>query len=69
MSKQIEAMKLALDALESLQDWPGAFGKCVKAETALREALTEQPEPMPVKTYSGGKAWPVQPWMGRLYEE
>jgi hypothetical protein len=38
-------MKLALDALEPLNDWPGAYTKCKKAVDALRAALAQQAEP------------------------
>lgn len=64
MSKQIEAIsleqavKLALKALENTY---ALREDVIDAKEALREALSEQPEPLPVKTYSGGKAWHVAP--------
>jgi len=42
-----KAARQALDALESLNDWPGAFDKCERAVDALRAALAQQAEPVP----------------------
>ena len=45
MTKQIEAMKLALEALE----WDSDYDKRQTARAALREALAEQPAQQPAQ--------------------
>jgi signal recognition particle subunit SEC65 len=47
---------------------------CVHANTAIEmidAMLAAEPQPVPVKTYSGGKPWPVapKPWVGLSEEE
>jgi hypothetical protein len=39
--------------------------------TKLEQRLARIPQPVPVKTYSGGKPWPVQPkpWVGLTDED
>ena len=54
MSK--EAMKLALEALESVGSFnPEIWGEVDRAKAALREALAEQPAYRAVKTFHEGK--------------
>ena len=46
MSKQREALELALDALEDYQANGAPFFKCDSAVAAIREALAEPQKPM-----------------------
>lgn len=61
MSKQIEAMKLALEALKTCDvvDYQQDFDskKVNKAITALREALAEQPAQQETKELFGYEIW------------
>lgn len=41
MNKQIEALRIALDALEEYQEKGAPFFKCDSAVKAIREALAE----------------------------
>ena len=61
MSKQIEAMKQAREALNRTEEYRKGYAFAVNAAKALDAALAEQAEPLPVKTYSGVKAWHVAP--------
>ena len=60
MSKQQEAMRLALEALEAMNPYPASKeDQRNKAITALRTAL-EQPEPEPVAWMLGDKFYKVK---------
>jgi ribosomal protein S12 methylthiotransferase accessory factor YcaO len=58
----IQSMKQALDVLMFFRYAPPAQRPMViKAIADLEQAIKqEEQQPVPVKTYSGGKAWPVQ---------
>jgi len=66
----IDVLKQSLAMLEELTSL-GDFGGSVRYDinktiAALEQAIKqEEQQPVPVKTYSGGKAWPVQAeWAG-----
>ena len=71
----IDVMKLALEALEAETDpnWKcnSYHPKIWEAIAALEQAIKqEEQQPVPVKTYSGGKPWPVQTeWVGLTDDE
>ena len=57
MSKQIEALKLALESLEDARTFTGAWPAGAKAIAAIKEAMAEQP------------AQPSKPWVGLSTDE
>jgi hypothetical protein len=58
----IEAMKMALEVLEyEYRHCNRYYPELCRAIEALEHVIPqEERKPVPVKTYSGGKAWPVQ---------
>lgn len=77
MSKQIEALKLALEALEcALSDDRPYIVQCKEAITAIKEALMSVPDGAQPAVTKSHKQEPVGYWMGefndggaaRLYE-
>jgi hypothetical protein len=62
----LQVMKQTLAYLEN-----GHFTYETKIADDLRAAIQkEEQQPVPVKTYSGGKAWPVQAeWVGLTDDE
>jgi hypothetical protein len=68
----IEAMKMALEVLEyEYRHCNRYYPELCRAIEALEHVIPqEEQQPVPVKTYSGGKAWPVQTeWVGLTDED
>jgi hypothetical protein len=81
----IDVMKQALSAIRYCQEYKMGLPSFVDAADDLEQAIKQEAlnlkaenarelgldyEPVPVKTYSGGKAWPVQTeWVGFIEEE
>jgi hypothetical protein len=68
----IQSMKQALDVLMFFRYAPPAQRPMViKAIADLEQAIKqeEQAKTADFTKHINAKAWPFQPWMGRLYEE
>jgi hypothetical protein len=66
--QQLAAVKQALAALEGADQIDVDMDKAI---AALQSIISQEPQPVPVKTYHDGKPWPVQPkpWVGLTKED